>query len=109
VFIHAKGPGDLTKQHLDRQEVVILVDSVVNSGKTVVEFVRHIRSVSARMLIVVVAGVVQKQCTLEGDLANTLLRDYNLFLLALRLSENKFTGKGTTDTGNRLFNTTALS
>ncbi|KAI0390133.1 uracil phosphoribosyltransferase-domain-containing protein [Xylariaceae sp. FL0594] len=109
MFVHANDPHDVTADHLDGQEVLILVDSVVNSGKTVVQFVRHIRSISANVLIIVIAGVVQRQCTSKGQLADILLRDYNLFLLALRLSQNKFTGKGTTDTGNRLFNTTSLS
>ncbi|KAI3324908.1 uracil phosphoribosyltransferase-domain-containing protein [Xylariaceae sp. AK1471] len=108
MFVHAKGPDDVMEHHLDGQYTVILVDSVVNSGKTVVEFVQRIRMIHSKIRIVVVAGVVQAQSVSEGSLAHTLAHDGGLSLVALRLSDNKFTGKGTTDTGNRLFNTTCI-
>ncbi|KAI0431299.1 uracil phosphoribosyltransferase-domain-containing protein [Xylaria sp. FL1042] len=108
MFIHAKGPKDVLVQHLDGRHTVILVDSVVNSGKTVVQFVRHIRAICSRIRIVVIAGVVQAQSVTDADFAHTLAHDSSLHLIALRLSDNKFTGKGTTDTGNRLFNPTCL-
>ncbi len=109
MFIHARDPDDIKPHHLERQRTVLLVDSVVNSGKTVVDFVQHVRSLYASVRIVVVAGVVQAQSVSSGGLAQALDQDANLHLVALRLSDNKFTGKGTTDTGNRLFNTTHLS
>ncbi|KAI1291201.1 uracil phosphoribosyltransferase-domain-containing protein [Xylaria venustula] len=108
MFIHAKGPKDVLVQHLDGRHTVILVDSVVNSGKTVVQFVRHIRAICSKIRIVVIAGVVQTQSVTDADLAHTLAHDSNLHLISLRLSDNKFTGQGTTDTGNRLFNSTCL-
>ncbi|KAI1812463.1 uracil phosphoribosyltransferase-domain-containing protein [Poronia punctata] len=108
MLIHAKDPVDVTMNHLKEKRVVVLVDSVVNTGKSVVEFIRHIRSISTDVLIVVVAGVVQNQCTVEGELADILSHDYRLFLVALRLSQNKYKGSGMTDTGNRLFNTPTL-
>lgn len=85
---------------------MVLVDSVVNNGKTLVEFVKHIREQCPQMRIVFVAGVVQ-------DKAFSIIRkelgpNEELSIVALRISRNKFTGKGTTDTGNRLFNTTHL-
>ncbi|MCJ1473510.1 hypothetical protein MMC13_002161 [Lambiella insularis] len=107
-FVHAGYAGDVKSHHLHGQSTVLLVDSVVNSGKTVVQFVQHIRSLSATIRIVVVAGVVHRQSVCRGTLSKTLASDENLSLVALRLSENKFTGTGTTDTGNRLFNTTRL-
>ncbi len=58
--------------------------------------------------IFVVAGVIQAQALSEGRLADVLRVDTNVWFVALRQSENKFTGKGTTDTGHRLFNTTHL-
>ena len=108
MFIHAKGPKDILAQHINGRHTVILVDSVVNSGKTVVQFVRHIRAICSKVRIVVVAGVVQAQSVTDADLAHTLAHDSNLRLISLRLSDNKFTGQGTTDTGNRLFNSTCL-
>ncbi|PMD56107.1 uncharacterized protein K444DRAFT_632542 [Hyaloscypha bicolor E] len=108
MFVHAKRPEDIEPHHLLQQRTVVLVDSVVNSGKTVVNFVQHIHSLHATIHIVVVAGVVQAQSVSEGSLAQALACHANFSLITLRLSDNKFTGRGTTDTGNRLFNTTHL-
>lgn len=108
MFVHAKRPEDIESYHLLDQHTVVLVDSVVNSGKTVVEFVQRVRSIHATIRIVVVAGVVQAQSVSEGSPTQALARRANFSLVALRLSDNKFTGRGTTDTGNRLFNTTHL-
>jgi uracil phosphoribosyltransferase/adenylate kinase/phosphoserine phosphatase len=106
-FVHAKDPKDLRLHHLHGQKTIVLVDSVVNSGKTIVRFAQHIRNLNASVRIVVIAGVVQAQAV--SSLSQALVgHTDNFSLIALRLSDNKFTGKGTTDTGNRLFNTTHL-
>ncbi|GAB1313714.1 hypothetical protein MFIFM68171_03924 [Madurella fahalii] len=110
MFVHARQPDDLESHHLQRQRTVVLVDSVVNNGRTVVEFVRRIRTLNPSICILVLAGVVQGgSISPTGILGRVLEHDRNLTLIALRLSENKFTGRGTTDTGNRLFNTTQLA
>jgi uracil phosphoribosyltransferase/adenylate kinase len=108
MFVHASRPDDIMLHHLQGQRTVMLVDSVVNSGKTVVQFVEHIRNIHATIRIVVIAGVVQAESVSEGSLARALGNHAKLSFVALRLSDNKFTGRGTTDTGNRLFNTTHL-
>ncbi|KAK3171839.1 hypothetical protein OEA41_003923 [Lepraria neglecta] len=108
MFVHASDADDIKLHHLQGQLTVILVDSVVNTGKTIVEFVQHVRQLHATIRIVVVAGVVQAQCVSGGSLNQTLARHAKLHLITLRLSDTKFTGSGTTDTGNRLFNTTHL-
>lgn len=108
MFAHASVADDIKRHHLEGQLTVVLVDSVVNTGKTIVEFVQHIRKLHATIRIVVVAGVVQDQCISRGILDQALAGHANLHLVALRLSETKFTGSGKTDTGNRLFNTTHL-
>jgi uracil phosphoribosyltransferase len=105
-FLHAKNSEDVKALHLKQKTTVILVDSVVNSGKSVVEFVERIRKLSPTARIVIVSGVVQDQAVASGELADMLALAPNLHLVALRLSENKYTGKGRTDTGHRLFNTT---
>lgn len=89
---------------------MLLVDAVVNSGKTIREFVQAIRDLDAEIRIVVVAGVVQSQCVSRDSngTSSTLAGYGNISLVALRLSDTKFTGSGATDTGNRLFNTTHL-
>jgi len=109
MFVHATQPSDIKPHHLHKQRNVLLVDSVVNSGKSVAEFVQHVRSLDTTIRIIVIAGVVQAQSLSEGVFSQALEHDMNLSVVAFRLSNNKFTGKGTTDTGNRLFNTTHLS
>lgn len=106
LFVHANRPSDIIPRHVQGQHTVVLVDSVVNSGKTIVKFVQHIRSLHATVRIVVTAGVVQAQAV--TSLKRALAGHVDLSIVALRLSDNKFTGTGTTDTGNRLFNTTHL-
>lgn len=108
MFVHASRPDDIKLHHLQGQHTVVLVDSVVNSGKTVLHFVQHVRNLHPTIRIVVLAGVAQAQSVSGTNLTRALARDPKLSLVALRLSDNKFTGRGTTDTGNRLFNTTHL-
>lgn len=108
MFVHASRPDDVKIHHLQNQRTVVLVDSVVNSGETAVQFVRKVRNLHATIRIVIVAGVVQAQSVSRGLLARELANHAKVSLVALRLSDNKFTGSGTTDTGNRLFNTTHL-
>jgi uracil phosphoribosyltransferase/phosphoserine phosphatase len=109
MYVHAKHPSDLTPHHIQGQSQIVLVDSVVNSGKTVIEFVQHIRSFGANIHVVVVAGVVQGECVSPSSVVyKTLEACGNVSLVALRISSTKFTGSDTTDTGNRLFNSTHI-
>jgi uracil phosphoribosyltransferase/adenylate kinase/phosphoserine phosphatase len=108
MFVHASQPDEIKLHQLQNQRTVFLVDSVIDSGKTAVQFVQHIRGLHATIRIVIVAGVVHAQSVHGGSLGQALARDTNLSLAALRLSDNTFTGRGITDTGNRLFNTTHL-
>nr|KAK5432368.1 hypothetical protein LTR18_011125 [Exophiala xenobiotica] len=90
-FLHAREPDDVKADLVDVMSTVILVDSVVNSGQTVVDFILHLMSLNAAIRIIIVAGV-----------------NRNINLITLRFSNNKFTGRGATDTGNRLNHTEAL-
>lgn len=65
----------------------------------------HVRKLHPTIRIVIVAGVVQARCISGGSLNQTLASHAKLHLIALRLSDTKFTSSATTDTGNRLFNT----
>ena len=107
-FVHAKEPEDIKLHHLKGQETVILVDSVVNTGKSIVDAIQHIRKLHATIRIVVVAGVVQKECVSKNVLKDELGQLMGIHLVTLRYSDTKFTGSKATDTGNRLFNTTHL-
>ena len=106
MFVHAKTPEDLMEQHIRGQSALLLVDSVVNSGKTIVDFIEHIRKIDKAVRIVVVAGVMQARFFNQPPAH--VQTDWNIGLVAMRLSDNEFKGKGQTDTGNRLFNTTQL-
>lgn len=110
MMVHAKEPEDLKLHHLAGQQTVILVDSVINTGKSIIEFVDYIRKVHGSIRIVVIAGVIQAQCVSPSGLGKTLagLLD-GVTLIGLRTSDTKFAGSKTTDTGNRLFNTTHLA
>ncbi|CZR43649.1 uncharacterized protein FPRO_07434 [Fusarium proliferatum ET1] len=108
MFIHASSVGDVKMHHVQGQSNVILVDSVVNSGKSVIEFIKRVVRLEPNIHITVVAGVVQAEAIAEDHLVAKVMRRHGAGLVALRVSENKFTGTETTDTGNRLFNTTHL-
>lgn len=106
MFVHAKDTSDLGMQHLRDQKTVILVDAVVNTGRTIVQFVEHIRRLRSTIRIIVVTYVAQAQTVSGGRLAKAIGPDVTF--VALRTSENKYTGTRDIDTGNRLFNTTHL-
>ncbi|GBF65595.1 hypothetical protein TMEN_8312 [Trichophyton mentagrophytes] len=107
-FLHVKSPEDVKPHHVQGKVTIILVDSVINSGKTVAEFLGHIQILHSTVRIVVVAGVVQAECISRRALTQKLRHGANVTVVALRVSQNKYTGRGSTDTGNRLFNTTCL-
>jgi orotate phosphoribosyltransferase-like protein len=58
MFLHARCPRNILHDHVKGKVTVILVDSVVNSGKIVVDFVQHIRDLHATVHVVVVAGII---------------------------------------------------
>ena len=106
MFVHAKDTDDVKPHHLEGQCTVVLVDSVINNGKTVVDFVKRARSLQPTIRIVVVTNVAQVKSM--GNIACKLSSDESFTLVALRLSDNKYSGTRTVDTGNRLFNTIHL-
>ncbi|KID94882.1 uracil phosphoribosyltransferase, partial [Metarhizium majus ARSEF 297] len=109
VFFHAKIPDDITKDHLDGQKTVILVDSVINSGRTMIQFIEHTRKEHKDIRIVVVAGVVQEETIVRGHAFAGAMQDHDVCVGALRVSSNKFVGFKGTDTGHRLFSTTHMA
>jgi len=105
MFLHTDHKEDITSELLKDRRSIIPVDLMINSGKSILQFVEHIRNLHAIIHIVIVAGVVQSYfvCTSE------CLPIMQLTIVAFCVIDNKFTGKGTTDTGNRLSNTVDLS
>lgn len=104
--VHVNHPEKLNTQHLEGQLTVILVDSAVNTGQTIVKYVERVRRLHATIRIVVAAGVVQAQCALSDGLRQALASHGKIDFIALLVSNTNFTGSGSTDTGNRLLNTT---
>ncbi|KAK8147690.1 hypothetical protein G3M48_001208 [Beauveria asiatica] len=110
MFVHAFAPDDIKDHHLENQENLVLVDSVVNSGQSIMDFLRRVTRLEQHLTnIVVVAGVVQKEAVADGHALRAMMEHHRVKMVALRVSSNKFTGTKTTDTGNRLFNTTHLA
>jgi uracil phosphoribosyltransferase len=108
-FAHAWRFADIPAEQMRRMRCVVVVDSVVNSGASVLEFVAELRAVHPAVRVVLVAGVVQAGTLESGSALMEVLReDGGLGVVALRVSENEYKGKGGTDTGHRLFNTTML-
>lgn len=106
IFVHANKPEDLREKHVKGRSTILLVDSVVNSGQTIVGFIEHVRKIDKTVRILVVAGVVQAKFFNKPPV--NVENDWNIGFVAMCLSENEFRGQGQTDTGNRLFNTTQL-
>lgn len=84
---------------------VILVDSVINEG-------RSMRRVLNRMQGLVPSALRERTCfhvltaVMQQQAAASLPFEYpRARFLTLRVSDNKYKGKGGTDTGNRLFGT----
>ncbi|KAL2782499.1 uracil phosphoribosyltransferase-domain-containing protein [Aspergillus keveii] len=107
-FLHANQVEDIEQRHIDHSDTIILVDSVINSGKTMVPFIQRVRRLHSAVRIVVVAGVIQEQAVQGCSPLRALARSFDLAIVALRISQNKYTGARETDTGNRLFGTTYL-
>ena len=108
-FLHAKKPHDVTADHLKSMSTILLVDSVVNNGVTTIDFTHHVHNLAPDVRIVKVTGVVQADAIGKLEQLQENIRHRDLRLIALRKSDMKYTGKGGTDTGNRLFNTTYLA
>ncbi|KAK2742919.1 hypothetical protein FQN57_005049 [Myotisia sp. PD_48] len=109
MFLHAYEAGSITATAIEGKHTVFLVDSVVNSGKSIAEFVQHIHKLNPIIRIVVVTGVLQEKSISSRLLTRAFVHHKRFSIVALRISKNKFTGSGGTDTGNRLFGTTHLA
>jgi uracil phosphoribosyltransferase/adenylate kinase/phosphoserine phosphatase len=107
-FLHARNSNDIKHTHLNGCVNVILCDSVVNNGSTMKDAIEHVRALRSDVSIAALACVVQRRSVgNEGLLREAAIR-YGVKIITLRVSDNRYTGQGNTDTGNRLFNTTFL-
>lgn len=77
----------------------VLVDSVVNTGGSLEPVLRQLAERGAgRLVVLTLVGPAPTARRLEADYPD-------VHLVYARVSENQYTGKGATDTGNRLFGT----
>ena len=83
---------------LRRDHTIIVVDSVINSGRSIRDILLRLNGVCRRVLVL--SGVTQKRASENLPIEFPLVRFYTL-----RISENSYTGIGPTDTGDRLFGT----
>jgi uracil phosphoribosyltransferase len=94
-------PKELEELAGSRLETLILVDSVVNTGKTIRPIFAQAKAIGIKRVIVM-AGVSP---VAQGT---SIAEDYpDVVFYFGRLSHNSYVGKGGTDTGNRLFGTPA--
>ena len=84
-------------------DIVVIVDSVINTGKSIENIMDKLRKNNPKVEIVLVTNVIQR---------NTVERFKEYLLLAVRVSDNSFVGKNQAtqkgnsgpDTADRLFN-----
>lgn len=79
-------------------KTVIVIDAVINTGKTI-KTVLDTLIINKCSRIIVATLLMQNEALSLAD----LYKDVSFYVL--RVSENKYVGKGKSDTGNRLFNT----
>lgn len=92
-----------TKQDLINMTRVVIVDSVINTGKSIMRIIDELKNHNPSIDVIIAANVIQNE-------AVELFKDYLVF--ATRLSKNSFvgvnqskqTGKTGPDTADRLFN-----
>jgi uracil phosphoribosyltransferase len=58
-FAHAKDFSDVDSKNFQGKRTIILVDSVINTGGSIVEFMKPLRERYPNVRVIVVAGVVQ--------------------------------------------------
>ena len=82
-----------------KDKIVIIVDSVINTGNTMIPVIQQISNYNPKKIIVTCQ-------VMPFDTAEMLEKRFpDVSFYIFRLSDNKYVGKGITDTGNRLFGT----
>ncbi|KEF62864.1 uncharacterized protein A1O9_00837 [Exophiala aquamarina CBS 119918] len=73
--LYERHAGEIRIEHVDSKSVIILVDSVINTGQMVVDFIRRLTRLNAALRIVIIAAVVQDEeiANIEA-LKNTIQR-----------------------------------
>lgn len=95
VFILSNNIEDVELVYIDGRDVII-IDSIINTGKTIVKYIDRFQSAKSVSCISMVMQSLFKK---------TVDQYPDILFLTSRVSENYYIGKGVTDTGNRLFGT----
>lgn len=84
---------DLDIHNISNKDIY-LVDSVVNTGRTIHKYINYLKDLNPNKISVVTL-VTNSNCD--------MLKNTDIDLYTLRVSQNSYVGKGNIDTGNRLF------
>ncbi|KAL1876452.1 hypothetical protein Daus18300_002696 [Diaporthe australafricana] len=106
LLVHANAPQDLDDRHLTQKRTILLVDSVVNSGETVNDFVEHVRRIDKTVRIVVIASVIENKVFDRSF--PWMYSDSKVGFVTMRLSDYGFKERTKRDITNRLYNTPHL-
>ncbi|KAL5042409.1 hypothetical protein BDW71DRAFT_200619 [Aspergillus fruticulosus] len=98
---HPQGKDIAGYQLLGKEQTLIVV--LMRGGQPMAS------EINGAVCIIIIAGVIQDQAVKGCSLIHAATCSTELTVVALCLLKNKYTGKGTTNTRNRLFNTTHLS
>ena len=100
-FLEHDNMEEIVSKHSLESKTVIVVDAVINTGKSIANILNQL--IAAKCEKVIVATLVMQ------DDARRLAIDFPVVsFYALRVSENRYKGTKGIDTGNRLFNTLEL-
>ncbi|MGI2168636.1 uracil phosphoribosyltransferase [Shewanella sp. MF05960] len=95
-YILSNSADDIAINAIEDQHVVI-VDSVINSGKTLAKYLEKVSEAKSSMVISLV---------MQEGFVPQIERHYpKTQFVVSRVSQNYYVGRGTNDTGNRLFGT----
>lgn len=95
IYLISNGIYDINFGYIKNRDVII-VDSVINSGETIIKYIDSFKDAKS---ISCISIVMQSQF-------KNLAKEYSdILFLTSRVSDNYYVGVGATDTGNRLFGT----
>ncbi|KAJ3457250.1 hypothetical protein MRS44_014391 [Fusarium solani] len=92
MLIFAASTSDIADHDVHYKYTVILVDSSINSGQTMIRFIRHIRNCNPRTRIVVMTGAVQAKAIERTGALRSAMQHSHSSLVALTVLEDKPTG-----------------
>jgi uracil phosphoribosyltransferase len=95
VYLLSNTVDDVDLDYIRNRDIVI-VDSVINSGKTIIKYIDSFKDAKS---ISCISIVMQSRFT---DIAK---KYSDILFLTSRISDNYYIGAGAIDTGNRLFGT----